>query len=330
MTKLRKLPIFVLCLSFLIVILFFFLVVRVINMFDKISQDQMVSLDVAHVPIIEGVKDIFFDGKSELDLFSHLHFKEGNKETIEIKTKGEYNLTINGIYNLFYVIRSVDGYLKEIPFKLIVNIDKGNPNYKVSYKSVTPKGYELTVKDGVSIVKNNIIINKSYSIPRDYVPSNLVSISTRCEVVNYVKDAFDMLVSDAFVTGLNIYPSTCYRSYTFQEILFKNYVIRDGQEYAEKYSARPGYSEHQSGLAIDVNTVNNAFSYTAESAWLNDNCYKYGFIIRYPKDKENITGYQYEPWHIRYVGNILANILYNNGSWLTLEEYYGLTSVYDK
>ena len=103
----------------------------------------------------------------------------------------------------------------------------------------------------------------------------------------------------------------------------------DGKEKADTYSARAGYSEHQTGLAIDLNSIDMTFDNTDESNWLKDNCYKYGFIIRYPNDKEDITGYMYEPWHIRYVGKNLANVLYNNGDWITLEEYYGIDSKYE-
>jgi zinc D-Ala-D-Ala carboxypeptidase len=102
----------------------------------------------------------------------------------------------------------------------------------------------------------------------------------------------------------------------------------DGQEAADTYSARAGFSEHQTGLVLDLNTVDISFDNTNESNWLRDNSYKYGFIIRYPKGKENITGYTYEPWHIRYVGKNLAKEIYNNGDYLTLEEYFGIDSNY--
>ncbi len=126
----------------------------------------------------------------------------------------------------------------------------------------------------------------------------------------------------------NIYLAgvSAYRSSQTQTVLFNNYVERDGIEKAKTYSAVPGTSEHQSGLAIDVSgsdgscAVSDCFANTEEAAWLEDNAHKYGYIIRFPKNKEDITGYQYEPWHIRYVGVNLANELYNKG--LTLEEYY--------
>jgi D-alanyl-D-alanine carboxypeptidase len=124
-----------------------------------------------------------------------------------------------------------------------------------------------------------------------------------------------------------------FRSYGTQERLYNNYVARDGKKEADKYSARPGHSEHQTGLAFDVCATNrpcisNEFDNTPEAKWLSDNCYKYGFILRYVKGKENETGYQNESWHFRYVGKDIAKELYNNGDWITLEDYLGVTSEY--
>ena len=173
-----------------------------------------------------------------------------------------------------------------------------------------------------------IVVNKTYSLPSNFAPNNLVSINGYIKVVNYVKDAFTNLTSDATALGLNIYASSGYRSYSDQNYIYNNYVSWDGQENADTYSARAGHSEHQTGLAIDVNTVDSSFDNTSESNWLKDNCYKYGFIIRYPKNKSNVTGYGYEPWHIRYVGKEFATTLYNDGDWITLEEYFGIDSKY--
>ena len=123
-----------------------------------------------------------------------------------------------------------------------------------------------------------------------------------------------------------------YRSYQTQVNLYKRWVNTLGYNEAERVSARAGYSEHQTGYAFDVvdeqNTLDSDMGDRLSGKWLNNNAYKYGFIIRYVKDKEQITGYAYEPWHVRYVGKELAKKLYNNGDWLTLEEYFGITSEY--
>ena len=119
-----------------------------------------------------------------------------------------------------------------------------------------------------------------------------------------------------------------YRSYWDQKSIYNNYVSRDGQANADTYSARPGHSEHQTGLAFDLNSIDDSFSNTYEGQWVHDNCYRFGLILRYPKGKESITGYMYESWHMRYVGVELATKLYNDGDWITLEEYYGIDSKY--
>lgn len=131
---------------------------------------------------------------------------------------------------------------------------------------------------------------------------------------------FLVMKSDALRDLINLEIVSSFRSYERQEELFHEYFLECGNE-ALRFSALPGHSEHQTGLSFDINDASSGFIDTLECKWLNDNCYKYGFIIRYPFNKEDITGYKYEPWHIRYVGEYLSNILYNNGNWVTLEEY---------
>ena len=128
--------------------------------------------------------------------------------------------------------------------------------------------------------------------------------------------------------GFNMWAQSGFRSYSTQKSVYNNWVKKDGKAKADTYSARAGYSEHQSGLAADLNHVGSSFDNTKEAKWLEENCYKYGFILRYPKGKQDVTGYIYESWHFRYVGIPLATKLYNNGDWLTLEEYFGVTSKY--
>lgn len=165
-----------------------------------------------------------------------------------------------------------------------------------------------------------LIANKTYALPSSYAPGSLL---------NTFMDAFYNMQSAATNEGISLSIISGYRSYTTQQNLYQNYVNRDGKALADTYSARAGHSEHQTGLAADINSLDQGFINTFEGKWLNDNCYKYGFIIRYPKGKENITGYMYEPWHIRYVGIEMATSLYNNGNWISLEEYLGITSKYD-
>lgn len=171
--------------------------------------------------------------------------------------------------------------------------------------------------EGVTYVDGILLLNKSYSAPSDYDPGDLTEET---------KTAFDELCSAAAVDGLNIYLGSGYRSYDLQNTIFNNYTNMYGWEMADTFSARPGHSEHQSGLAIDVNTIDDAFGATPEAAWLKEHCAEFGFIIRYAEDKTDITGYKYEPWHIRYVGAEVAKEVTEMG--ISLEEYLGVDSVY--
>lgn len=134
--------------------------------------------------------------------------------------------------------------------------------------------------------------------------------------------ALNRMQSDASVLGLNLKLVSGFRSYNTQYNLYNNYVRINGQEKADTFSARPGHSEHQTGLAFDVGSTKGAFANTNEAKWLHQNCHLYRFIIRYPKGKTHITGYIYEPWHIRYLGVDTATKVKNSG--LTLEEYLGI------
>ena len=189
----------------------------------------------------------------------------------------------------------------------------------------TSKGYTLKIKNGLAYIDDVLIVNKTYYLPENYTPTNLYStLSDNCPTCleKEVMEAYNEMKAQTVTLGLNIYIASGYRSYNTQNYLYNNYVARDGVAAADTYSARPGHSEHQTGLAFDLNSVSSAFGYTDEGKWIKDNCYLYGFIIRYPKGKESITGYMYEPWHLRYVGKELAEKIYNNGDWLTLEEYF--------
>lgn len=178
-----------------------------------------------------------------------------------------------------------------------------------------------------------ILVNKQNSVDRSYKPDDLTAIKyfapdrppegrvMRAEAA----EAFNQLSEVAAKEGYEIIVTTAYRSYEFQSTLYNNYVKRNGQQKADTFSAQPGKSEHQTGLAADVSSPSVGYQLvedyinTPEGRWLNDNAYRFGFIIRFPKGKENITGYMYEPWHIRYVGKTAAEEIYSKG--LTLEEY---------
>lgn len=178
-----------------------------------------------------------------------------------------------------------------------------------------------------------ILVNKENPIARDFVPDDLVRpdycATNRSESDQYLTreaaDALNKLALDAQSEGHEIVVTTAYRSYNLQNYLYNKYVEKDGQALADTYSARPGTSEHQTGLAVDVSSpsvnyeLTRAYGETAEGKWLAENSWKYGFIIRYQEGKEHVTGYTYEPWHLRYVGQEAAREIYDRD--MTLEEY---------
>ena len=197
---------------------------------------------------------------------------------------------------------------------------------------VSSNGYSIIEKDGVTYVGGVLIANKSYSLPKTFIPQDPdqpvnADRSSTC-LDKTLMSAWRTMQKDATAQGLNIYIASGYRSYNYQVNVYNRYVASDGKAAADTYSSRPGYSEHQTGLCFDLNSIEDSFQYTNEGKWVNDNCYKYGFCIRFPKGKDKFTGYKYESWHLRYVGVDLATKLYNNGDWLSLEEYFGITSEY--
>ncbi len=165
---------------------------------------------------------------------------------------------------------------------------------------------EPMTENGVTTVGGILLVNKVYSLPEDY-GGELDS------------GAYAAWVRMKEETGYDFTLLSGYRSYQRQQELFDYWVEQDGYEAALMESALPGRSEHQSGLAMDVGKLEYEYAHTDEGIWLAENCHKYGFIIRYPEDKTEITGYIYEPWHIRYLGESTAKLVHDSG--LTLEEF---------
>lgn len=206
------------------------------------------------------------------------------------------------------------------------------PSGNVVSNGTTSKGFKIQEINGATYIDGVLIANKTYALPQDFIPTNPdqpvnADRSSTC-LDKTLMSAWKIMLKDATAKGLNIYISSGYRSYNYQVNVYNRYVKSDGAAVADTYSSRPGNSEHQTGLCFDLNTIEDSFQYTNEGKWVNDNCYKYGFCIRFPKGKDSATGYQYESWHLRYVGVDLATKLYNNGDWLSLEEYFGITSQY--
>lgn len=201
----------------------------------------------------------------------------------------------------------------------IVNVNRNNEYYQDDHNSNTDLNYSM-------------LVNKYYKLDKDYEPTDLVTIKQdhswgevgSQKIREEVYDAFKDMWNSAKESNIHLMINSSYRPYNDQERVYNNYKDAYGQSYADKIAARPGYSEHQTGLALDIFSITDSSQKTfAESVayeWLLNNSYKYGFILRYPEGKENITGYAFESWHYRYVGKELAEKIYQEN--ITFDEYY--------
>ena len=179
---------------------------------------------------------------------------------------------------------------------------------------VSPSGKSYTYYDTVepTYIDGVLLVNKEYAFPRSYGDGE--------DEAAY--EALLKLQEGARQAGYSMPLMSGFRSFETQDKLYNKYVEEDGVEKADTYSAWPGHSEHQTGLAFDVGWVDLQFADTGAGQWLAQPSHEYGFIIRYPEGKEDVTGYQYEPWHVRYLGVDLATKVYESG--LCLEEYLGV------
>ena len=228
-------------------------------------------------------------------------------------------------YNLQRYLNYNDGIKtpEEIVREVNCNIDK------VFYTDIKPADLKN---------KNLILVNKYYYLDKNYKPEetkiltqNIYSYWTNAVLTKEAQEAYVKMVDDSRKMGYSLIDTSAYRSYDTQEYLFNNYIKENGLEWTLKTSAKPGHSEHQTGLATDIVKVGVSmydFGTTRESEWLKENAYKYGFILRYPKGKEYLTGYDYEPWHYRYVGKDVAKYIYEND--IVFEEYFAYFCEYKK
>ena len=231
--------------------------------------------------------------------------------------------------NKLYLHKHLDEYLEYLDLnsnKTIdeiiqtVNIHRNHEYYEDTYDTDLNQGYA-------------ILVNKYYHLSSDYEPDDLVTISTKYSWGNSGSQKVRQEAYDAYIkmheaanseAGIYLMVNSSYRNYASQERVYNNYKTNHGEAYADGIAARPGFSEHQTGLALDIFAIGSPSQATFKDSdayrWLKDNSYKYGFILRYPEGKENITGYKFESWHYRYVGVELAKQVYDSG--LTYDEYY--------
>ena len=277
---------------------------------------------------------------------------------IDYKEIDDFSNTINTLLNKDYTYQEINyilnNYLSNIDillnmkhinileFKDITNFDinklerylKYNEDNDYDLKTVVTyvnigldlEGYSeyktYTLEEAKDIT---ILVNKYHKLPDDYEPDDLVALSynENYKLRKEAAEAFEKLTNAGILENVIFYPFSPYRSFATQNILYNRYKQVDGEKVADTYSARPGFSEHQLGLAVDVRSSNLSDNLTTEHYnWMLENSYKYGFIIRYPKGKQHITQYIEEPWHIRYLGTELATKVHDSG--LTYDEYYDI------
>ena len=300
--------------------------------YKAIFKEENVNHDVT-APTITYKDKIEITVGDSVDLFKGVSAKDDVDGDVSVTIEGTYDLNKAGTYTLYYVAKDSSKNVTKKEFTLIVKEGKNNSNNNSNTNTdkkvdfTTSKGYKGYTENGRTYINGLLIVNKTYSVPEDFNPGKLNGD---------VEASANIMFADAkSEKGFNMWVQSGFRSYSTQQRLYNNYVSRDGKKEADKYSARPGHSEHQSGLAFDVCAkdkpcISSGFDNTPEAKWLSENCYKYGFILRYVKGKEDETGYQYESWHFRYVGKDIAKELYNDGDWITLEDYLGINSEYNE
>ena len=258
------------------------------------------------------------------------------------------------ILNTFKDKNEREFFLKNKPNKLYLNILKEKyykPSNFFQYIEYLEKNSNKELKEIIRIINTHrdkdfyelkidtdiskdtlMLVNKYYSLNKEYIPEDLVYISQKYawgeknskQIRKVCYDAFIEMWKKAKEDGYQLMINSAYRKPQEQEEIYNYYKENRGEKYADKIAARPGSSEHETGLALDIFSIKNSnkstFEETDEAKWLEDNAYKYGFILRYPKDKKDITGYEYESWHYRYIGIDAATKCHNDD--ITFDEYY--------
>lgn len=277
------------------------------------------------------------------DIYCEIEYHDNNDFLINVNNlidKGYDSNDINNINNknnkdlIDYLtnnrVENISKWL-EYDFFKSENVERYLKNFDGDYKNTIVQvniGLDKPYYEDVNVIKefsSTVLANKYNKLDSSFVPDNVTLLDKCSEGEAYLskeaKEAYDKLCAASIDAGLSLSVNSAYRSYDDQQAIYDTYYSLYGQSYVDKYVAIPGYSEHQTGLALDVKSLNtNLFINSKEYNWMLENSYKYGFILRYPSDKEEITGYNFEAWHFRYVGIDIAKYIYENN--ITYEEYY--------
>ena len=329
------------------------------NTYEKLKEKKIYSKTLEEAVLNDSFQEEYFDEYLEInyiaektsieDINNLLNlgytsaeinvFYEKLEDSIEVITNNSYDKNIINYLTLdYFKEENLDRYIKyannDSKLDSVYSTEEIEKNYNYEdtvtfVNAYLDKDYytndvNLTTEE---MDKIDVIVNKYYKLDKDYEPSDLTKINSKFASGNNQrlrKEAatkFEEMATAALDNGFKIYAGSTYRSYDYQLGLYNRYVAKDGFVSAETYSARAGYSEHQLGLAVDI--LDGNWQYLSENdkeyTWLIQNSYKYGFILRYPRNKEYITGYVFEDWHFRYLGIDLATKVYNSG--LTYDEY---------
>lgn len=303
----------------------------------RLRTDRIIIVVAVLVAVIVGIFGILRDHKlqnNEEYKLERIGYKENEvKDILKYTDEKQLEVILSLEYNEAIPELLKQKYFKFDFLKRYLNYFKENEKTKISeiVRTVNVNGdyepYSHTEKADLS--KNyTVLVNKYYHLEKDYKPEDLVPCALMYAYDNNqlreeAYEAFKRLFNAAQKEGYTIIINASYRSYEAQGKLYQNYKVSYGQKYADTVASRAGFSERQTGLSIDVSKVNSSlakFEETDEFKWMKENAYKFGFILRYPKGKEKITGYEYEPWHYRYVGIDIANEIHKLD--ITFDEYY--------
>lgn len=252
--------------------------------------------------------------------------KLDNKEIDTLLNKDYNKLTVKFMKQKYFIFSNLDKYISYYK-----NSDNDTLSHTISMVNVRAN-YDYYDKKAVTKTNekdgNLMLVNKYHNLTKNYTPTDLVKVKNYYaygdnEIKKEVYEAFLKMWNDAKKENLTLIITSAYRDYDYQEKLWNSYSNANGEDWADSVAARAGFSEHQTGLTLDIVTYNstmNNFENSDEFKWLSKNAYKYGFILRYPKGKEEITGYSYESWHYRYVGIENAKKIHNEN--ITFDEYY--------
>ena len=263
--------------------------------------------------------------QEEIDLIQKYNITDENIQYL-VDNKITSDLAINIIKQKYYI----DDYLKKYLAYYEKNPDLSFAEIITRINTHLDDEFYTNTENTDDTLGKFVLLNKHYYADGNYKGQNLIDVDKQYNLYNTsfklseeCYEAFLKMYNDAKEQGYAFKINSAYRSYETQIKIYQGWVNKDGVALADTYSARAGFSEHQTGYAFDVRDypfTNDDYSKTKSFTWVSENAYKYGFIIRFPKDKEYITGYQYEPWHYRYCGTECATYIHDND--ITFEEYY--------